>query len=143
VGEVDPDVVEAYGLRQRVGYLTVSVDALLSEPRRTRQAPDVSRFPASDMDLAFLVPVSVPAAAVRATLRATGGDLLESVWLFDVYRGGQPDAGGPDGSRRRRSLAFRLRFRALDRTLDDTELAQARRQAIDGVAAAHGGELRA
>ena len=135
VGEVDPGVAAAYGLRQRVGYLTISVDALLAEPTRPRQARDVSRFPASDMDLAFVLPETVDAAAVRATLQAVGGELLESVWLFDTYRGAQLGAG-------QRSLAFRMRFRALDRTLDDAELAARRRAAIDAVVAAHGGQLR-
>jgi len=45
----------------------------------------VSRFPSSDVDLAFVVADSVPAAAVEATLRRAAGDLCESVDLFDVY----------------------------------------------------------
>jgi phenylalanyl-tRNA synthetase beta chain len=135
VGEVHPDVVAAYGLRQRVGYFTVDVDALLVQPRRPVAARDVSRFPASDMDLAFVTADTVPAAAVRSTLARAGGDILESVSLFDVYRGERLGAG-------RRSLAFRLRFRALDHTLDDTELATARQRAIKAVGDAHGGELR-
>ncbi len=135
VGEVHPDVAAAYGLRHRVGYLTLDVDALLAQPRRALQARDVSRFPASDMDLAFVVADTVPAAAVGATLRRASGDLLESVALFDVYRDERLGAG-------RRSLAFRLRFRALDHTLEETELAAARQRAIEAVEAAHGGELR-
>jgi phenylalanyl-tRNA synthetase beta chain len=135
VGEVDPDVVRAYGLHQRIGYLSVDVDALLGEPRQPLIAREVSRYPASDVDLAFLTAESVPAASVRATLKEAGGDLLEDVWLFDVYRGGQIGAG-------RRSLAFRLRFRALDHTLDDGELAAVRQAAIEAVAKAHGAELR-
>jgi phenylalanyl-tRNA synthetase beta chain len=136
VGEVDPDVVRAYGLRQRLGYLSVDVDALLAQPRRPLVAREVSRYPASDVDLAFVVPESTAAAAVLATLREAGGGLLEDVWLFDVYRGAQVGEG-------RRSLAFRLRFRALDHTLDEGELADARHAAIDAVGRAHGGELRA
>ena len=116
VGEVDPDVVEAYGLRQRLGYLTLSVDALLAEPRRPWQAHEVSRFPASDIDLAFVVPDAVPAAAVQSTLATAAGSLVERVSLFDVYRSDQLGTG-------RRSLAFRLRFRAQDRTLDEAALA--------------------
>ena len=42
----------------------------------------------------------------------------------------------------RRSLAFRLRFRAQDRTLDETDLAALRQQAIDAVVAEHGATLR-
>jgi phenylalanyl-tRNA synthetase beta chain len=135
VGEVHPDVVAAYGLRQRVGYLSLDVDALLAQPRKPLTAGDVSRFPASDMDLAFVLADTVPAAAARATLRKAGGEILESVGLFDVYRGERLGGG-------RRSLAFRLRFRALDHTLDETELAAVRQRAIEAVRAAHGGELR-
>ncbi len=107
VGEVDAEVVTAYGLSGRVGYLEVSLDALATEPRRPRRARDVSRYPASDIDLAFLVDDAIPATAVQTTLRGAGGDLLESVTLFDVYRGAQVGAG-------QRSLAFRLRYRAAD-----------------------------
>jgi phenylalanyl-tRNA synthetase beta chain len=135
VGEVDPDVVEAYGLRQRLGYLTLSVDALLAEPGQPWQAREVSRFPASDIDLAFVVPDAVPAGAVHATLAGTGGGLLERVSLFDVYRSDQLGAAG-------RSLAFRLRYRAQDRTLDEAVLAELRQQAIDAVVASHRASLR-
>jgi phenylalanyl-tRNA synthetase beta chain len=135
VGELDPDVVRAYGLSGRIGYLSISVDDLLAQPRRPLEAREISRYPASDVDLAFLVDEAVPAAAVGATLREAGGETLEDVWLFDVYRGGQVGVG-------RRSLAFRLRFRALDRTLADSELAASRQSAIDAVGRAHGGELR-
>jgi phenylalanyl-tRNA synthetase beta chain len=135
VGEVDPEVVEAYGLRQRLGYLTLSVDALLAEGRRPWQAHEVSRFPASDIDLAFVVPDAVPAGEVRRTLEAAAGSLVERVSLFDVYRSEQVGTG-------RRSLAFRLRFRAPDRTLDEAALAALRQQAIDAVVSSHGATLR-
>jgi phenylalanyl-tRNA synthetase beta chain len=135
VGEVDPVVAERYGLHERIGYLTVSVDALLSQPRRPDQAREVSRFPASDIDLALVVADDVPAAAVAATLEAAGGGLVEDMWLFDVYRS---DRLGAD----RRSLAFRLRCRAKDHTLDDGELSSVRQTCVDAVIAAHDGELR-
>jgi phenylalanyl-tRNA synthetase beta chain len=135
VGEVDPGVVAAYELSGRVGYLELSLDLLADEPRRSGRAKDVSRYPASDLDLAFLVPEDVPAADVRSTLSRSGGDLLEAVSLFDVYRGSQAGEG-------RRSLAFRLRLRAPDRTLSDAELSSLRQAAIDSVVTAHGAVLR-
>jgi phenylalanyl-tRNA synthetase beta chain len=63
------------------------------------------------------------------------GDLLETVALFDVYRS---DQLGPD----RRSLAYRLRLRAPDRTLTEFELSAHRQQAIEAVVQRHGAELR-
>ena len=83
----------------------------------------MSRFPSSDVDLAFVVTDSVPAAAIEATLGRAAGELCESVLLFDVYRG----AGMSESSR---SLAYRLRFCALDRTLTDGEVAELRTQCI-------------
>ena len=62
---------------------------------------------------------AVPVAALEADLRDGAGDLLESVALFDIYRGSQIPAG-------KKSCAFALRFRAPDRTLTDAETAAAR-----------------
>ena len=76
-----------------------------------------SRFPSSDIDLAFEVDEDVPASAVEDAIRSAGGDLLWSVRLFDVYRG----AGVAEG---RRSLAYTLRLQAADRTLTDADVAQ-------------------
>ena len=78
----------------------------------------------------------VPAAAVGATLRASAGDLLEDLTLFDVFRGAQLGAG-------HRSLAWRLRLRSGERTLTEVDLASVRQGAIDAVVAAHAAELRA
>jgi phenylalanyl-tRNA synthetase beta chain len=138
LGEVDPDVLNSFGLdgrSGRVGWIEVDLGALLSAPRRSLQARSVSRFPSSDVDLAFVVDDSTPAAAVEETLARAGGDLLVDLTLFDVYRGeGVPDA--------RRSLAFRLRFCALDHTLTDQEVGDARRRCIDAVTSEHPAELR-
>ncbi len=64
-----------------------------------------------------------------------GGELLESLDLFDVYRG----PGLPLGTR---SLAYRLRFCALDRTLTDAEVGDLRLRGIEAVERAHGASLR-
>lgn len=135
VGEVDPDVLAEWGLAGRAGWLDVDLHALLAGPRRPLEAAPVSRFPSSDIDLAFTVPDSIPAGAVEQTLRAAGGELLVSVALFDVYRG----TGVPDGHR---SVAYRLRFQALDRTLTDAEVSAIRAKAIAAVEQGHGARLR-
>jgi phenylalanyl-tRNA synthetase beta chain len=71
--------------------------------------------PGSERDLALLVPAGTTAGAVDATLREAAGALLEDVFPFDLYEG----KGIPEGTR---SVAFRLRFRAPDRTLTDAEV---------------------
>jgi phenylalanyl-tRNA synthetase beta chain len=96
----------------------------------------VSRFPSSDIDLSFEVEESTPAGAVLHTMGLAGVDLLVDAALFDVYRGANV-AGG------RRSLTFRVRLQAPDRTLTDDELGAARQRLIDAVEAAHPATLRA
>ncbi len=127
VGEVDPQTLEAFELpHARMGWLEVDLQKLAEAPRRPLEARPVSRFPSSDVDLAFVVPDPVPAAEIEKTLARAAGDLLESVDLFDVYRG--PGVG--EGSR---SVAYRLRFCALDRTLTDAEVAALRARCIAAV----------
>jgi phenylalanyl-tRNA synthetase beta chain len=76
-----------------------------------------------------------PADAVAEGLREAAGDLLESVRLFDVYRG----QGIAEGTR---SLAFRLRFVSPLRTLTDEEVGELRSDCIEAVERRFGAVLR-
>lgn len=72
-------------------------------------------FPAASFDVALLVPSDIHAARVESAMRAAAGELLESLELFDEFRG----EGVPAGFR---SLAWRLTFRHPERTLRDKEI---------------------
>ncbi len=135
VGEIDPAVAEVWGIADRVAWLEVDLDAVDGLARRERQYRTVSRYPSNDIDLAFVVGDDVPAAAVEASISTAAGDLLSSVRLFDVFRGGSVGDGN-------RSLAYALRLQAPDRTLTDAEVADVRQAVIDAVSAAHGAQLR-
>jgi phenylalanyl-tRNA synthetase beta chain len=78
-------------------------------------ARELPAHPATERDLALLVPQDLPAGTVVATIREAAGPLLEYAGPFDVYSG----RGVPE---RMRSIAVRLRFRASDRTLTDAEV---------------------
>lgn len=133
IGEVDPDVAEDFAVfgagagspEQRAGWLQVDLGVLLGDvDRRGLEVGPVSRYPASEVDLALLVDDEVPAGAVQRVLQEAGGEHTEAVWLFDVYRG----AGiGPH----ERSLTFRLRFAAPDHTLSDDEVASLRGRCLE------------
>jgi phenylalanyl-tRNA synthetase beta chain len=126
IGEVDPDVLAAHEVDGPVAWMEVDLGAVLAAPRRRRVYQPVSRYPSADLDLAFVTEDTVPAAAVAAVLRDAAATLLEDLQLFDVFRGPQLGVG-------RRSLAFRLRFSALDHTLTDEELASVRQRCIEAV----------
>jgi phenylalanyl-tRNA synthetase beta chain len=147
VGEIDPGVATDFGLThasgpgivaRRIGWLEVDLGLLFDErvvPRRAMVAAAVSRFPSSDIDLALVVDDGVPADVVADVLGAAAGDLLESVTLFDVYRGAHIGEGV-------RSLAFRLRFCSLDHTLTDDEVGALRARCIDAAVSELGAVLR-
>ncbi len=135
VGEVDPGVLDGHGIGERVGYVEVDLDVLLAQPHGEHTYRPFSLYPSSDIDLAFEVDEEVPASAVEDSIRAASGDLLWSVRLFDVFRGGSVAEG-------RRSLAFTLRLQALDRTLTDGDVAQVRTKVIDAVESALPATLR-
>ena len=135
VGEIDPDVLAAHGIDERVGWVEVDLGALLHRTAAAEAYRPVSRFPSSDVDLAFAVPAATSAVAVERTL-AEASPLVWSVRLFDTYRG----AGVADDER---SLAYRIRFDAPDHTLTDAEVAEARQALIDAVTTTHAATLRA
>ena len=130
VGEVDPTVLADFGITERVAWVEIDLGRLLDLPHGERPYRPVSRFPSSDIDLAFETPDAVPAAEVEAALRRAGGDLLVDLELFDVYRGPGLAAGT-------RSLAYRLRLQAADRTLTDAEVGEIRQRCIDAVVSSH------
>jgi phenylalanyl-tRNA synthetase beta chain len=144
VGEIDPAVRARLGLTTAgtrgaadlpVAALEVDLSRLLAAGRKERRAVTPSRYPASNIDLAFVVEESVPAGAVRRTLREAAGDRLEDGRVFDVFRS---EALGAN----KKSLAFGLRFRAPDRTLTDEEVGKLRQRCIDAMAKEHGASLR-
>ena len=135
VGEVDPAVLDASDVPERVGWLQLDLVALVDAPHGPDLLVPVSRYPSSDTDLSFAVDDAAPAGDVLQTLRNAGVSELVDVSLFDVYRGAGVAAGT-------RSLTFRLRLQAPDRTLTDDELATARQRLIDAVEHTHEATLR-
>jgi phenylalanyl-tRNA synthetase beta chain len=132
-GELHPRVVGEYDLPARACAFELDLDALLAAVGGAVEVPPVSPYPPADRDVALVVAEEVPAGTVTAALRAGAGPLLESVTLFDVY-----DRIGPG----ERSLAFRLRWRAPDRTLTAEEVNGARDAAVAAATERTGARLR-
>lgn len=132
-GELHPAVVAALELPRRTSAMELDLDALPAAP--VASAPVVSGFPPALIDVALVVDSSVPAEQVQQALVEGAGGLLEQVRLFDVYASEQLGAG-------RRSLAYKLTFRAPDRTLTVEEAVAARDAAVARAAERFGATLR-
>jgi phenylalanyl-tRNA synthetase beta chain len=118
-GQVHPQVRQERGLPEEVYMFQFSAGVLLSAIERgdnlARKFVPYSTFPQADRDIAFFVPVEVSVDEIQKAIAKVGGGVLESIQLFDEYRG----ENVPDGQR---SLAFRLIYRGGDRTLTDAEI---------------------
>jgi phenylalanyl-tRNA synthetase beta chain len=132
VGEIHPAVSERFGIVGRVAAGELDLEALI--PRRVAfRVP--SLFPPVVFDLAFDLAESVPAAALVKEIRDSAGEMLETARIFDVFRGPPLEPG-------RTSVAVRLTFRAIDRTLTDEELVPVRAAIAGRVADRLSGRLR-
>ncbi len=116
IGELHPDMAEKYdieGVRVYVGELALS-PFYRAKIKPVRYQP-LPRFPAVERDLAFICDADMPVGEIEAAIRKAAGPLLESVTLFDVYRGAQIEAG-------KKSVAYSLAFRSPGSTLKDEEI---------------------
>jgi phenylalanyl-tRNA synthetase beta chain len=120
-GELHPGVLSALGLPPRTAAMELDLSAL-PLPGVT-PAPQLASFPPALIDVALVVDGTVPSAEVGTALAAGAGDLLENLRLFDVFTGPQLGEG-------RKSLAYKLTFRAPDRTLTVEEATAARDAAV-------------
>jgi phenylalanyl-tRNA synthetase beta chain len=132
-GELHPAVLSALDLPKRTCAMELDLDAVPARP--VTMAAPISTFPPALIDVALVVEASVPAATVEAALVAGAGSLLEAVRLFDVYESAQLGEG-------LKSLAYKLTFRAPDRTLTVEEAVAARDAAVAEAASRTGAVLR-
>ena len=129
IGEIDPGVLDALGIRERVAWLQLDLGSALAAPHGEHRYHHISRYPSSDLDLAFEVSDSVAASTIATVIREAAGPLLVGLSLFDVFRGHPvPES--------HRSLAYRLRLQAPDRTLTEEDLSGIQRTVVDGAASA-------
>ncbi|HEY6317682.1 MAG TPA: phenylalanine--tRNA ligase subunit beta [Acidimicrobiia bacterium] len=133
VGELLAAVLARVDLPGPVVAMELDLSALTDAPRRAGAFRELSPFPASTIDLDFVVDERVPAGSIAATLRGTT-DTIEDIRAFDEFRGAQVGPG-------KKSLAFTVRFRA-DHTFTQAEVAELRQRCIDAVTRAHDATLR-
>lgn len=138
-GQLHPQLRQERGLPDEVYVFELSLDVLVThlsqEERLVPVLKPYSTYPASDRDIAFFVPTDIAVADMTRAIRKTAGALLESVDLFDEYRG----EGVPEGQR---SLAFRLVYRAGDRTLTDADIEPVHQKVRDTLTEKFHAELR-
>jgi phenylalanyl-tRNA synthetase beta chain len=105
-------------LRDAVFVAEMELEPLLASARGEKQFRELPKFPAVVRDVALVVDESIEHAAIMAEIEKSQNKFLERVELFDIFRGGSIPTG-------KKSMAYSLMFRAVDRTLTDAEVNEA------------------
>ena len=136
VGEIHPEVREAFDIAAPVVAFELSLDALLRVARDQGAYAGFSTYPSVDVDLAIVVDESVTYETLVQRLTSAGGKLLRDVRLFDVYRDEERVGAG------KKSMAFALTYRADDHTLTSDEVERVHGKLVTKVCKAVDGEVR-
>ncbi len=116
MGEIHPDVAENYGMDGvRIYCCEIMFDALMRHADTEIVYEPLPKYPSTSRDIALLVDEDLEVGKIEEIIREYGKDILESVRLFDVYRGKQVDEG-------KKSVAFALTYRDRNKTLTDEEV---------------------
>jgi len=135
LGQVAPKLAAAAGLERPAWAAVLDFTAIADAVPSRRRFQPLPKYPAVKRDLAILVDRAASHGEVEETIRRSGGRLLESVKLFDVFEGEQL---GSD----KKSLAYALEFRSPDRTLQDREVDEAVQDIVRALGSAVGATLR-
>jgi phenylalanyl-tRNA synthetase beta chain len=115
LGQLSPLLAKQYDLRDAVLLAELDFDALLARRNTSKSFKPLPQFPGIRRDIAMLVPESTTHQAVLNVVKQARLSNLESVELFDVFRGGHVPAG-------EKSMAWAFTYRHAERTLTDAEV---------------------
>lgn len=115
LGQLHPEAADNYSIKGDVYVAVVHIDALMKLTTFDRKYESVAKFPAMTRDLSMVMKKEVLVGQLEAIFKKRGGKLLESMELFDVYEGDQIAEGY-------KSVAYSLKFRHKDKTLEDAEV---------------------
>ncbi len=127
MGEIHPDVAENYGMDgMRIYCCEIMFDSIIRNANTEILYTPLPKYPSTSRDIALLVEEEMEVGRIEAVIRANGGNILEDVQLFDVYRGKQVEEG-------KKSVAFALTYRDKDKTLTDEEVTKVHGKVLDAL----------
>ena len=128
--------MESYELSKRVYIAEFYFEKLFKQRKKEIVYQEVSKYPAIERDIAFVVEKDLFSENLEDEIRIVGGESLASVELFDIYVGGHLDA-------HLKSMAYKLRFQRMDRTLRDEEVEESMQEILIAMQEKFGAKLRA
>jgi phenylalanyl-tRNA synthetase beta chain len=135
LGEVSKEAQTAFGIKDRVFWAELDFDRIVDLVPQEIQLSALPKFPPVDRDIAVVADEGLLSKAISAKIKELGGNLIEDVTLFDVYKGKQVPPG-------KKSLAYSIRYRSREKTLTDEEVDDIHRKVISELQKAFSVTLR-
>ncbi len=126
IGEVHPLVMKNYELGERTYVAVLDLKNIVPLTSFDRKYQGLAKYPATTRDISMIVPKQVTNAQIEAMIVQRGGKILEECTLFDIYEGAPILPGF-------KSMAYSLRFRHPDKTLEDAEIQSAMKKILNGL----------
>ena len=135
VGELHPDTAEKYGFKKPVYVFEIELAGLLPFFEASKKYSRLPKFPESTRDIAFVVANDISCSEIIGYVSSLDVKLIENVSVFDVYCG----QGIPEG---KKSVALRIIYRSLERTLTYEEVEATHDVVRKGLSLRFGAEVR-
>ncbi|WP_026886432.1 phenylalanine--tRNA ligase subunit beta [Clostridium beijerinckii] len=135
LGEVHLDVCENYGLDVPCYVAELDLDVLYENADTDKKYKALPKFPAVTRDIALLVDDSLLVQEIDDTIKRAGGNLVEKVELFDIYKGKQI----PEG---KKSIAYAIWYRDENKTLTDKDVSKVHEKILKSLEYKLGATLR-
>lgn len=126
VGQIHPEVAKEYGCDYNTYILNMDIVKLIENSNTNREFIGLPKYPAVPRDLAFLIDDNILVKDIERVIKSRGGKILESLKLFDIYKGKQI----PEG---KKSVAYSIVFRAKEKTLTDGEISKTMNKIMNGL----------
>jgi phenylalanyl-tRNA synthetase beta chain len=134
-GEVHPEVLENYGIDEKVYYAVIDVEKFAKYGKNNKKYTPIPKYPAVERDIALVVDEDIEVGQIESIISKKAKNILEKAELFDVYRSEKL-------GQNKKSVAYELIFRAPDRTLTDDEIKNTMEVITKELQATLGAELR-
>ena len=134
-GEIHPDVAENYNIETPCYAAELDLDMLYENANTTKVYTPIAKFPAATRDIAIVVDEEVLAGDIEEIMKKSGGNLVEKITLFDIYRGSQIESG-------KKSMAYAIIYRDKKKSLTDKEVSKIHDRILQSLQKNVGAELR-
>jgi phenylalanyl-tRNA synthetase beta chain len=126
IGELSSDMIKSYDFRSTPCITELNFDLLMGLTNLESSFQKIPLFPTMERDLAIVSDEKVTWGDIKKCIELLNIDYLDNIEFFDVYRGKQVEKG-------KKSIAFRLIFRADDRTLKSEEVDALQEKILDNL----------